>query len=89
MDEWLGDAEDDKHFGDVSVRLRGPIVHSVQAAFSENWAGETGELFVGDDVFPPLGSRPATSTIHAAYAKPERLGACGEDPAPHGDLPAR
>ena len=28
VDSWLGDAQDDKHFGDLSVRLRGPIVHS-------------------------------------------------------------
>jgi cardiolipin synthase len=70
VDDWLGDAEDGKHFGDVSVRLRGPIVHSVQSAFSENWGGETGELFVGDDVFPEL--KPAGDVlIHAAYAKPE------------------
>ena len=69
-DEWLGNAEDGLHFADVSVRLHGPIVHSVQGAFSENWAGETGELFVGDEVFPPL--KPAgDAVIHAAYAKPE------------------
>jgi cardiolipin synthase A/B len=69
-DEWLGDAQDGKHFADVSVRLRGPIVNSIQAAFSENWAEETGELFVGNDVFPTL--EPAGSaTIHAAYVKPE------------------
>ena len=42
---------------DVSVWLHGPIVHSVQAAFSENWAGETGELFGGDDVFPAWNRR--------------------------------
>jgi cardiolipin synthase A/B len=70
VDEWLGDAEDGEHFGDVSVRLRGPIVHSVQSAFSENWAGETGELFVGDAVFPEL--QPAGDVlIHAVFAKPE------------------
>jgi cardiolipin synthase len=52
------------------VRLHGPIVHSIQSAFSENWAGETGELFVGDKVFPKL--EPAGDiTMHAAYAKPE------------------
>jgi len=67
---WLGDAQDREHFADVSVRLHGPIVNSVQAAFSENWAGETGELFVGSDVFPTLA--PAGDVvIHAAYAKPE------------------
>ena len=70
VDTWLGNAEDKEHYADVSVRLRGPIVHSVQAAFSENWVGHTGELFMGEDVFPPL-ERLGTVTIHAAYVKPE------------------
>jgi cardiolipin synthase len=80
VDEWLGDAEDGKHYSDVSVRLRGPIVHSIQSVFSENWAGETGDLFVWDDVFPelepagnidmlvasvkPEGSAPAVKILH-------------------------
>lgn len=70
VDTWLGDAQDKEHFADVSVRLRGPIVHSVQAAFSENWVGQTGELFMGDEVFPSL--EPAGNvTVHAAFVKPE------------------
>jgi cardiolipin synthase len=70
VDEWLGDAEDHKCYADVSVRVRGPIVHSLQGCFSENWAGETGELFAGPDVFPPLA--PAGELqMHLAYAKPE------------------
>ncbi len=70
VDSWLGDAQDSEHFGDISLRVRGPIVHIVQAAFSENWVGETGELFVGDAVFPALA--PAGDVvIHAAYAKPQ------------------
>jgi cardiolipin synthase len=69
VDSWLGNAENHEHFGDLSVWLRGPIVHSIQAAFSENWGGETGEIFVGDDVFPHL--EPAGEVlIHATYAKP-------------------
>ncbi len=69
VDTWLGNAEDKEHYGDVSVRLRGPIVHSIQSAFSENWVAETGELFMGDDVFPKL--EPAgTVTAHAAFVKP-------------------
>jgi cardiolipin synthase len=69
-DEWLGDAEDGEHYSDVSLRLHGPIVHSLQGAFSENWGGQTGELFVGDALFPPL--EPAGDVlIHAVYAKPE------------------
>jgi len=70
VDSWLGDAEDGEHFGDLSLHLHGPIVHSVQSAFSENWAGETGELFVGNDVFPALPDA-GNVVIHAAYAKPE------------------
>jgi cardiolipin synthase len=70
VDEWLGNAEDGQHYSDVSVQLRGPIVHSVQGAFSENWAGETGELFLGDEVFPAL--EPAGDILaHAVFAKPE------------------
>ncbi len=70
VDNWLGDAQDKDHYADLSVHLHGPIVHSIQAAFSENWGGQTGELFVGNDVFPELA--PAGDVlIHAAYAKPE------------------
>jgi cardiolipin synthase len=70
VDDWLGNAEDGKHVADVSVQLHGPIVHSLQGAFSENWVGETGEIFVGDDFFPelePVGDVP----MHAVFAKPE------------------
>ena len=70
VDDWLGDAEDGKHFADVSVRLRGPIVHSVQSAFSENWVEETGEVFVGDGVFPELDPE-GDILMHAAFVKPE------------------
>jgi cardiolipin synthase len=70
VDDWLGDAEDHEHFSDVSVWLHGPIVHSVQGAFSENWAGETGEIFVGDTVFPVL-HKVGTIPINAAFVKPE------------------
>jgi len=69
-DEWLGSPEDGKHYGDISVRLRGPIVRSIQSAFAENWIAETGMLFVGDNVFPSL--EPAGDVlIHAAFVKPE------------------
>src|SRR5690348_16748583 len=70
VDQWLGNAEDGKHYSDISLHLHGPIVHSVQGAFSENWAGETGELFLGKEVFPAL--EPAGDVLmHAVFAKPE------------------
>jgi cardiolipin synthase A/B len=69
-DDWLGDGEDGEHFTDLSVWLRGPVVGSLQSVFSENWAGETGELFVGDDVFPKL-EHAGHTVMHVAFAKPE------------------
>jgi cardiolipin synthase A/B len=70
VDAWLGDAQDRQHVRDLSVRLRGPVVHAVQSVFSENWVEVTGKLFVGDDVFPPL--EPAGEVeAHVASIKPE------------------
>ncbi|HZQ71608.1 MAG TPA: phospholipase D-like domain-containing protein, partial [Burkholderiales bacterium] len=68
-DQWLGEAQDRDHFRDLSVRLRGPIVHAAQACFSENWVEETGELFVGEGVFPRL-EAAGDVTMHIARAKP-------------------
>ncbi|KWT87784.1 MULTISPECIES: phospholipase D-like domain-containing protein [unclassified Variovorax] len=70
VDSWLGNGESREHVRDLGVRLRGPIVHAVQGAFSENWVEDTGELFVGDEVFPPL-PRVGEIAIHVASLKPE------------------
>jgi cardiolipin synthase A/B len=69
VDTWLGDAEDKEHFRDLSVRLRGPIVHAIQSAFSENWVMTTGELFLGDDVFPKLANEGGVP-VHVARITP-------------------
>jgi cardiolipin synthase len=68
-DQWLGDAQDGQHFRDLSVRVRGPIVHALQSTFSENWVEETGELFVGEAYFPKL-EHAGDVTMHIARAKP-------------------
>ena len=70
VDSWLGNGENRDRVRDLGVRLRGPVVHGVQAAFSENWVEDTGELFVGDDVFPAL-AREGEVAIHVASLKPE------------------
>jgi cardiolipin synthase len=67
VDSWLGDAQDREHVRDLGVRLRGP---AVQAAFSENWVEDTGELFVGEDAFPEL-QRQGGIDVHVASLKPE------------------
>jgi cardiolipin synthase len=70
VDSWMGNAEDRCHVRDLAVRLRGPIVHGVQATFAENWVEDTGDLFVGNKVFPPL-DRCGTTPVHVASLKPE------------------
>jgi cardiolipin synthase len=70
VDTWLGDAQDREHVRDLSVRLRGPVVHAVQAAFAENWVEDTGELFAGEAAFPQL-ERQGDVDIHVASVKPE------------------
>lgn len=70
VDSWLGDGQDKEHFRDLGLRLRGPAVHALQSSFSENWVDETGELFLGAGVFPPL--EPAGDVaVHVARVTPD------------------
>ena len=68
-DEWTGNAQDKKHYRDTGLRIEGPVVHRLQAAFCENWIEETGEIPADDKFFPhlaPVGTTPA----HVAYTSP-------------------
>ncbi|HET7157985.1 MAG TPA: phosphatidylserine/phosphatidylglycerophosphate/cardiolipin synthase family protein, partial [Burkholderiales bacterium] len=70
VDSWCEEVDGNPCFRDIGVRLRGPVVHAVQSTFSENWVEETGELFVGDAVFPLL-EKAGDVTVHVARLKPE------------------
>lgn len=52
-DDWRGDGRHEGQWRDTSVRLRGPVVHQLQSAFAADWTEATGELLVGDGLFPP------------------------------------
>ena len=82
----LGTRRTRDHVRDVGVRLHGPVVQAVQSTFSENWVDATGELFVGDDVFPPL-QREGEVAAHVAARQARRLDAGGQDPAPPDAVP--
>jgi cardiolipin synthase len=60
--EWTGHGQDKDHWRDTGVRLRGPIVNSVQAVFAQNWIDETSQVLVGERYFPP---QPAAGTVRA------------------------
>lgn len=59
-DEWTGHAQSPSHWRDTHVRLTGPIVASLQAAFTDNWNQSTEELLLDARDFPPL---PPTGDI--------------------------
>ncbi len=53
-DQWLGHAEDPKHWRESHFRIEGPAVAQMQAAFNDNWIKTTGEVLNGELYFPPL-----------------------------------
>lgn len=52
-EQWTGDGRRPEHWRQTDVRVEGPIVRSLQAAFAENWRDATGILLGGDRYFPP------------------------------------
>jgi cardiolipin synthase len=55
-DEWDGDGDSPEHWRDTHVRIVGPAVAAVQAAFVDTWNEATGELPIGEKHFPILAS---------------------------------
>ncbi|HEX6085630.1 MAG TPA: phospholipase D-like domain-containing protein [Thermoanaerobaculia bacterium] len=68
-DNWLGHAQDKKHFRDISARVEGPVVAQLQSAFAENWIEETGEVPGGTNFFPELEAAGDVSA-HAVWLSP-------------------
>ena len=61
-DAWLGDGRTEDRWRDTNVRIEGPAVKYLQAAFTESWLETTGVLLGGDGFFPrlePQGKTPA------------------------------
>lgn len=54
VDTWMGNAEDKKHFRDITARVSGPVVRQLQSAFTDNWVEETSEVIGGKEFFPEI-----------------------------------
>jgi cardiolipin synthase len=52
-DEWTGDAQDPDHWRDTHLRLQGPAVDGLIAAFSTDWADANRPITELDAEFPP------------------------------------
>jgi cardiolipin synthase len=53
-DVWQGNADAKDHWRETQVKVEGPVVAQLQAAFQENWSEVRGEALVGSKFFPAL-----------------------------------
>jgi cardiolipin synthase A/B len=67
--DWAGEAEKGGTWRDTSIRIRGPLVHQMQAVFAKNWIETTREVPAHPGYFPPL-EDAGTITAHLAYSSP-------------------
>ncbi len=56
---------------DTAARFEGPVVNQLQAAFFDNWAIVSGEIFGGGDYFPELRGE-GTTPAHVSYLAPRQ-----------------
>lgn len=70
-EEWTGDGRTDGKWRDTDVRIDGPIVQQLQAAFVESWRDTTGHILGGDLYFPAL--KPV-GKVNAQIVKSSPLG---------------
>ncbi|MFF3420964.1 phosphatidylserine/phosphatidylglycerophosphate/cardiolipin synthase family protein [Streptomyces sp. NPDC002698] len=61
-EEWCGDARGPSEWRDTHVKVRGPAVDGIAAAFAQNWAECHDELFDDQDRFTGHG-QPGTATV--------------------------
>jgi cardiolipin synthase len=59
-DKWYGDGRSKDQWRDSNVRFTGPAVSQLQAAFTACWAEATGELFVGNALYPVSDQDPGS-----------------------------
>src|SRR5687768_6850609 len=50
--KWMGNGRVEHHWRDTDIRIEGPVVEYLQAAFAENWLETTGVVLGGEMYFP-------------------------------------
>jgi len=70
--KWMGNGRTEDHWRDTDVRVEGPVVEYLQAAFAENWLEATGMVLGGEAYFPrPIERR---GQVHAQVARSSPAG---------------
>ena len=68
-DKWLGNAGGPEEWRDSMVRTTGCLTRDLQSHFAEDWAAVTGEILVGEAVYPRAGGEGGDDGIrHTAVA---------------------
>lgn len=70
---WTGDAGDPDHWRDNHFRVRGPAVRYLQGSFSVNWRQATGEVLIGQKLFPDLAETGSVRTVAIDAAPSSRI----------------
>jgi cardiolipin synthase A/B len=69
-DKWTGNGRVDDHWRDTDVRIEGPAVTWLQAAFIENWREATGELIGGRAYVAPERRVPGNVRVQVVRSSP-------------------
>jgi cardiolipin synthase A/B len=70
-DAWTGDGRTAEHWRQTDVRVEGPVVQQLQAAFVESWRRTTGNILGDERYFPTLNSQ---GKVYAQVVKSSPLG---------------
>ena len=73
-DHWLGNAENEREWRDVEIRVEGPAVTAQQTGFAQNWLLSTGEILSGPEFFP-MAQRTGDVEVQTILSSPN-TGAC-------------
>src|SRR5687767_2148940 len=69
--KWMGDGRTKDHWRDTDVRVEGPAVEWLQAAFAENWLETTGVAIGGEQYFPAPDGNPGRVAVQIVRSSPE------------------
>ena len=69
--KWMGNGRTADHWRDTDVRIEGPAVEWMQAAFLENWLESSGEALGGDAYFPKAQSPRGSVAVQVVRSSPE------------------
>jgi cardiolipin synthase len=69
--KWMGNGRTADHWRDTDIRVEGPAVEWMQAAFIENWREAAGQALGGDAYFPRAHAPRGSVPVQVVRSSPE------------------